>query len=1126
MHGETHVLADVGAHSHSTEVDGMGNGSSTFPTCVRCKDQITSGHAYELGDDRWHTHCFSCYRCEKPLSCDSDFLVLGTGTLICFDCSDSCKSCGKKIGDLAIILSSSNEAYCSDCFKCCKCGDKINDLRYAKTKRGLFCIHCHEKLLAKRKQYEEKKRRLKKTLPEIPPPLPSTDTKGAFEFSDPYMIPEKSSLRPLSPLKNLQRTKSSQSCDQTQLSNNSEGVISHYLDENYSNEVLDIIEMSTSPDENDQNSRPVQEAESKHNRNVSIDDILNSTLENDIGTDEGSMQTPAKRQENTRTLLNKTPLRNHRPNNSFSKSPVGNRRGMVLHNEDSSYDSNEASEDRSGSSKEDLDYPITTAINTPTAIQVISPGKNAHRVFGEFINSDSTGPEESSEANGITVMNEQTGLKETNTVQDKRQGLALNFPSGQILSHGLGRDEDTLTLGTDVQTFDTITSPSMIGPPAKETEVSNADAQKIERNNTKTRPPTTSLHAKSPSDGYNNALPQANGNGGGNGRSIGRSFSMKSRNLVNNLRSKTSGILDPKSTTSSFSRSSAQNSPTMTPPSTSSLSPKFDSSDTHSGWGVHSATERNTRGRSPSVPSTSLGSRGQSDGIMQSERKNRSTNSNLEDADHRRTHSNASISSGINVSMYRTPPLESTSAFGRKSLSESASHLRNASWQASNLPVSKEESNESLTVEAVDENETFLEKELAEAELRLRKLKLELGELESKRFHLTKEVDLLQSTKNSLSREISVLTNKKGSFTSVDSLEQNDAATDLPETQKMRDPNPENISPIKQLSTASIARPAAKPRFWKIFSGAKQQMNGIQQPHHHQQQQQQQPSQGANAGHSTSLSSTSSNPSINNRVEISAPVLQNPNEFSDMKLLPINNKSFSSTSSQSSPSKQDGSILYGSTLIARCSYEQSPVPKIILECANHIEKNEDYMRAEGIYRKSGSQLLIEEIEREFITCDTTSSIELENLLNEDVHAVASVLKRYLRRLPNPVLSFQIYEPLINTVRENRLMNNLPLKSVGNRSLTSDNACYKPALESICKILSYLPVEHYELLKFLAEHINKITAYSDSNLMNLYNLSLVFAPGLIRDYSGDKDISDMKERNYIIGFIVGNYRDIF
>ena len=241
-----------------------------------------------------------------------------------------------------------------------------------------------------------------------------------------------------------------------------------------------------------------------------------------------------------------------------------------------------------------------------------------------------------------------------------------------------------------------------------------------------------------------------------------------------------------------------------------------------------------------------------------------------------------------------------------------------------------------------------------------------------------------------------------------------------------------------------------------------------------------------------------------------------------MKLFPITNSN-SENSSRASPSKSDGAMLYGSNLVSRCAYEQNSIPMIVTVCANHIESKEDYMKTEGIYRKSGSQLLIEDIERTFAECYIRPSPEVLKFMDEDIHAVAGVLKRYLRKLPNPVLTFQVYEPLIRLVRENRLLNNLPLKSGGN---TDKNSQYLNTLDSVVKVLKNLPREHYDLLRYLSKHIGKITSYSEWNLMNLYNLSLVFAPGLIRDYNGDKDILDMKERNYIVGFIFGNYRDIF
>lgn len=132
-------------------------------TCKHCEQPITSGHAYELGDDsRWHIDCFQCDKCNKKLSNESDFLVLSTGALVCYDCSDRCTICKSKIDELAIILSNSDEAYCRNCFKCSRCDDKISNLRYAKTKKGLYCINCHEKLIEKRKQYKLKQQQMKR----------------------------------------------------------------------------------------------------------------------------------------------------------------------------------------------------------------------------------------------------------------------------------------------------------------------------------------------------------------------------------------------------------------------------------------------------------------------------------------------------------------------------------------------------------------------------------------------------------------------------------------------------------------------------------------------------------------------------------------------------------------------------------------------------------------------------------------------------------------------------------------------------------------------------------------------------------------------------------------------------
>lgn len=45
-----------------------------------------------------------------------------------------------------------DQAFCSSCFRCRNCKKKITDLQYARTSRDIFCMSCHEMLLARKRQ--------------------------------------------------------------------------------------------------------------------------------------------------------------------------------------------------------------------------------------------------------------------------------------------------------------------------------------------------------------------------------------------------------------------------------------------------------------------------------------------------------------------------------------------------------------------------------------------------------------------------------------------------------------------------------------------------------------------------------------------------------------------------------------------------------------------------------------------------------------------------------------------------------------------------------------------------------------------------------------------------------------
>src|ERR1700712_4343849 len=129
--------------------------------------------------NRWHLNCFRCNTCGTLLDSDANLLLLGDGSLICNNCTYSCNHCGNKIEDLAILTG--DQAFCANCFRCRNCKRKIENLRYARTSQGIFCMSCHESLMARRrkksraaasaklKKDDQSPMLVEKSLPALPP---------------------------------------------------------------------------------------------------------------------------------------------------------------------------------------------------------------------------------------------------------------------------------------------------------------------------------------------------------------------------------------------------------------------------------------------------------------------------------------------------------------------------------------------------------------------------------------------------------------------------------------------------------------------------------------------------------------------------------------------------------------------------------------------------------------------------------------------------------------------------------------------------------------------------------------------------------------------------------------------
>lgn len=101
-------------------------------------------------------------------------------------------------------------------------------------------------------------------------------------------------------------------------------------------------------------------------------------------------------------------------------------------------------------------------------------------------------------------------------------------------------------------------------------------------------------------------------------------------------------------------------------------------------------------------------------------------------------------------------------------------------------------------------------------------------------------------------------------------------------------------------------------------------------------------------------------------------------------------------------------VLFGSDLGERADYERRQIPSVVTRCIEEVELRG--VDQEGIYRKTGGNSQVNMIKDGF-SKDENFDISDPDL---DITAVTSVLKQYFRKLPVPLLTFDVYERVLES----------------------------------------------------------------------------------------------------------------
>ncbi|KAG1812065.1 uncharacterized protein BJ212DRAFT_1277185 [Suillus subaureus] len=131
--------------------------------CPGCKQYAVNengGLVVAFGQSFFHVDCFKCAKCHQQVTADTNLLLLSDGSPICANCSYNCNVCHQPILDEAIMTG--DDSYHAHCFNCKVCHNRIDELVFAKTSHGIYCMTCHNERMAKIRRHAQRKREREK----------------------------------------------------------------------------------------------------------------------------------------------------------------------------------------------------------------------------------------------------------------------------------------------------------------------------------------------------------------------------------------------------------------------------------------------------------------------------------------------------------------------------------------------------------------------------------------------------------------------------------------------------------------------------------------------------------------------------------------------------------------------------------------------------------------------------------------------------------------------------------------------------------------------------------------------------------------------------------------------------
>ncbi|XP_005935117.1 rho GTPase-activating protein 10 isoform X2 [Haplochromis burtoni] len=160
---------------------------------------------------------------------------------------------------------------------------------------------------------------------------------------------------------------------------------------------------------------------------------------------------------------------------------------------------------------------------------------------------------------------------------------------------------------------------------------------------------------------------------------------------------------------------------------------------------------------------------------------------------------------------------------------------------------------------------------------------------------------------------------------------------------------------------------------------------------------------------------------------------------------------------------------------------------------------------QGLYRVVGVSSKVQKLLSLMID-EKSDEVDLSASEDWDVKTITSALKLYLRSLPEPLMTYELYKEFIN-----------PAKGGSPES----------RIQAVHCLVHKLPERNRQVLGLLMKHLANVAAHSKQNLMTVANLGVVFGPTLMRPQEETvAAIMDLKFQNIVVEILIEHHEKIF